>query len=82
MGVNGLTVDYNELKSGMEKVILSRFDHMHLNDIPPFDSISPTSENLAAEIFRICREELIFENGRLVEIQIWETSSDMVRYSE
>jgi 6-pyruvoyltetrahydropterin/6-carboxytetrahydropterin synthase len=81
-GGNGLTVDFMELKSGLGKVILSRFDHVHLNDIPPFDSISPTSENIAAEIFRLCREELPFEGGRLVEIEIWETPTDVVRYRE
>ena len=48
----GLTVDYLELKRGLENVVLPRFDHLHLNDVPPFDTTSPTSENLAAEIFR------------------------------
>ncbi len=78
----GLTVDYLELKTRLEKIVLPRFDHLHLNDVPPFDTISPTSENLAAEIFRMCREELEFEGGRLREVEIWETPKDMVRYGE
>ncbi len=80
--VRGLTVDYLELKARLEKVVLPRFDHLHLNDVPPFDTVSPTSENLAAEIFRMCREELEFEGGRLREVELWETSKDMVRYEE
>ena len=78
----GLTVDYLELKAGMEKVILPRFDHRHLNEVPPFDKVNPTSENIAAEIYRLLREELVFEGGRLSEIELWETRSDMVRYRE
>ncbi len=78
----GLSVDYLVLKAGMEKVILPRFDHRHLNDVPPFDRVNPTSENIAAEIFRLLRDELVFENGRLVEVELWETRSDMVRYRE
>jgi len=78
----GLTIDYLELKAGMDRVILERFDHRHLNDVPPFDKLNPTSENIAAEIFRLLRRELPVENGRLSEIELWETSTDMVRYRE
>ena len=78
----GLTIDYLDLRAGLEKVVLPRFDHLHLNDVPPFDTISPTSENLVAEIFRICSGELSFKGGRLKEIELWETSKDMVRYGE
>ena len=78
----GLTIDYLELKTKLEEVVLPRFDHLHLNDVPPFDKISPTSENLAVEIFRMCREKLEFEGGLLREVELWETSKDMVRYGE
>jgi 6-pyruvoyltetrahydropterin/6-carboxytetrahydropterin synthase len=78
----GLTVDFLELRAGLERVVLPRFDHIHLNDMPLFEDISPTSENIAAAIFRICRDELVFEGGRLVELELWETPRDMVRYAE
>jgi 6-pyruvoyltetrahydropterin/6-carboxytetrahydropterin synthase len=78
----GLTVDYFDLKAGLERVILPKFDHIHLNDLPPFDRISPTSENIAVEIFRICAGELKFDGGRLKEVELWETPKDMVSYAE
>ncbi len=78
----GLTVDYFDLKAGLERIILPRFDHIHLNDLPPFDRVSPTSENIAAEIFRICVNELKFTGGKLKEVELWETPKDMVRYAE
>lgn len=78
----GITADFIELRAGLERVVLPRFDHRHLNEVPPFDRLAPTSENLAAEIFRLCSEELVFEGGRLAEVELWETPADMVRYRE
>jgi len=78
----GLTIDYGDLREAVSEVVLSRFDHRHINDIPPFDEINPTSENIAAEIYRLCKEEVKVEGGRLIEVELWETQRDMVRYSE
>lgn len=77
----GITVDYRELRSQLERVILQRFDHRHLNEVPPFDRINPTSEHLAAEIFRLCKT-LVSMRGVLREIALWESPTDFVRYSE
>jgi 6-pyruvoyltetrahydropterin/6-carboxytetrahydropterin synthase len=78
----GLTIDYRELRTVLERVILLRFDHRHLNDIPPFDAVNPTSENIAAEIFKLCREEARIPLGVLREVELWESPTDMVRYRE
>jgi 6-pyruvoyltetrahydropterin/6-carboxytetrahydropterin synthase len=78
----GLTVDYRELKSRIKQVVLSQLDHRHLNDVPPFDSVNPTSENIAVHIFSLCRERVRFAGGTLREVELWETSTDMVRYRE
>jgi 6-pyruvoyltetrahydropterin/6-carboxytetrahydropterin synthase len=79
---HGLTIDYRELRSLLERVILPRFDHRHLNDVAPFDMVNPTSENIAAEIFRLCGEEISIPGGTLSEVELWESPSDMVRYRE
>jgi 6-pyruvoyltetrahydropterin/6-carboxytetrahydropterin synthase len=78
----GLTVDFLRLKAHLEKVVLTRFDHRHLNEVPPFDRVNPTSENIAAEIFRLLSAEPEPSGGRLAEVELWETPSDMVRYRE
>lgn len=77
----GLTIDYRELRAELERVILPRFDHRHLNDAAPFDRVNPTSENIAAEIFRACRSEISL-GGVLREVELWESPTDMVRYRE
>jgi 6-pyruvoyltetrahydropterin/6-carboxytetrahydropterin synthase len=78
----GIAVDFLELRSKVSDVVLPLLDHRHLNDIEPFDRLNPTSENIAAEIFRILREQIRFEGGRLAMVELWETPTDMVRYSE
>jgi len=45
-----ILLDFQELKSLLRKAI-SKFDHVFLNEVPPFDKISPTGENLARFIF-------------------------------
>jgi len=70
------------LRESLKKVVGSRFDHQQINNISPCDKLNPTSENLAREIFKVCREEVQVEGGRLIEVELWETSRDMVRYRE
>jgi 6-pyruvoyltetrahydropterin/6-carboxytetrahydropterin synthase len=79
---DGLTVDYRTLRAALEEVVLRRLDHRHLNDVPPFDRVNPTSERIAAHIYELCRDEIRFESGRLSEVELWETPGDMVRYRE
>lgn len=79
---HGIAVDFLELRSRVSEVVLPLLDHRHLNDIPPFDRLNPTSENIAAEIFRILREQVRFDGGGLTMVELWETPTDMVRYSE
>jgi 6-pyruvoyltetrahydropterin/6-carboxytetrahydropterin synthase len=41
----GMVMDFREVK-GLLGGILEELDHKYLNDVPPFDSKNPTTENL------------------------------------
>ena len=82
LGNDGLTVDFLDLRQLLEGAILPRFDHRHLNELDCFEDLDPTSERIAAEIYRVLAEEVRFDGGRLVEVEVWETPVDMVRYRE
>jgi 6-pyruvoyltetrahydropterin/6-carboxytetrahydropterin synthase len=75
----GLAYDFTELKRHLGEV-LARFDHASLNDVPPFDKINPSSENIAMTIY----DEL---NGRfsggvtLATVEVWESPESRVSYS-
>jgi len=45
----GMVVDFRDVKAALAGV-LADLDHRHLNDVPPFDTINPTTENLCRHI--------------------------------
>ena len=50
----GIAVDFAELKAATRS-ILSSLDHTLLNDLPPFSSCNPSSENIARWLYeQIC----------------------------
>lgn len=71
----GLAYDFTVLKRQLRE-ILARFDHTCLNDVPPFDRINPSSENIAATIHEEFqnREPLVFS------VQVCESADSCVTY--
>lgn len=49
LNAEGLLVDFGDLKRVL-KTVLEELDHRLLNEVPPFDTINPTSELLARHI--------------------------------
>jgi 6-pyruvoyltetrahydropterin/6-carboxytetrahydropterin synthase len=75
----GLAYDFVELKRHLGEV-LTRFDHTSLNDIPPFDKINPSSENIAATIYDQLKGR--FSGGvSLSSVEVWESPESRVAYS-
>ena len=67
----GMLLDFGILKK-LLKQCLDRLDHRFLNETPPFDSINPTSENLARHLFGELGREL--PDGIVVhDITVWES---------
>ncbi len=51
--VTGMVFDLKELKEVLNREVVDPMDHRHLNhEVPPFDKVVPTAENLAIEIWR------------------------------
>jgi len=79
--VTGMVVDLKLVKSILEREVVEPMDHRHLNhEVPPFDRVVPTTENLAVEIWR--RLEPRFSGGaaRLKAIRLYETNDLFVDY--
>jgi 6-pyruvoyltetrahydropterin/6-carboxytetrahydropterin synthase len=80
--VTGMVMDLKELKAVLEEKVLDCYDHRFLNyEVPPFDRVVPTAENIAADIWR--RIDPCLSNGRarLDRVRVWETSDYSVDYS-
>lgn len=79
--VTGMVVDLKEVKAVLEQEVVGPMDHRHLNaEVPPFDRVVPTTENLAVEIWR--RLEPRFQAGpaRLKSVRLYETGDLFVEY--
>ncbi len=81
-GVNdiGIAYDFTELKRHLGD-ILSRFDHTCLNDMPPFDEINPSSENIASTIYDELKPKLAGAPVSISCVEVWESPQSGVAYS-
>ena len=81
----GLLCDFVEVKRLMQGII-DRLDHRFMNEIPPFDVLNPSAENLARyfyqELERGLREKPPAVPVRVGEVQIWETDTTTATYRE
>ena len=51
--VSGFVVDLKDLKTVLEREVVSVYDHRHLNlEVPEFKSANPTTENIAIAIWK------------------------------
>ncbi len=76
----GIAYDFVELKQHLG-AILSRFDHTCLNDVPPFDKVNPSSENLATTIYDELQPKLAGAPISLSCVEVWESPHSGVAYS-
>jgi len=75
----GLAVDYKVLKHEL-RAALKHWDHYNLNDVPPFDKLNPSSENVARVLYEEMSRRL--DNARLhvSRIVIGETCTARATY--
>ena len=76
----GLAFDFTVLKRHLAEVI-SRFDHTSLNDVPPFDEINPSSENIATTIYNELQPRLTGDPVSLWCVEVWESPTTGVTYT-
>jgi len=76
----GLAYDFTNLKRHLN-AILERFDHTCLNDVPPFDKINPSAENIAATIYNELKEKLAADPITITCVEAWEAPEQGVAYS-
>ena len=76
----GIAYDFADLKKHVREII-GRFDHVCLNDIPPFDKINPSSENIASTIYNELKPKLAGSPVSLSVVEVWESPQSGVIYS-
>ena len=81
VGKSGMLVDFTDLKRILKEV-LSKFDHGYLNDIPPFDKINPTAENIAKHIYHKVKLQITNYKLQINKVTVWETEKNCATYYE
>jgi 6-pyruvoyltetrahydropterin/6-carboxytetrahydropterin synthase len=62
----GMVVDFRKLKEVTDRALVP-LDHTYLNDVPPFDGINPTAENIARYLLDAVSKEIPVTRVRVFE---------------
>ncbi len=76
---SGMVLDFHDLDRIMNEA-LEPFEHQHLNDVPPFDTLNPSAENLAQIIFQRVGERLTVPNIQVYACDVWENDLSRARF--
>ncbi len=74
----GLLMDFGELKKLMNQA-LDRLDHHHLNEVPPFDQINPSSEYISRHLYQEIASGLP-DHVCMLRVSAWESDDSRATY--
>jgi len=77
----GIAIDFKELKKISDEVV-SELDHTFINEIPPFNQINPSSENIAKWIYLNLKSKLEKIPVKLFSVTVWESDNAGATYFE
>jgi 6-pyruvoyltetrahydropterin/6-carboxytetrahydropterin synthase len=79
--VTGMVLDLKELKEILTHEVVEPYDHRFLNyEVPPFDQVVPTTENIARDIWRRLEPRLNDARKTLHAVRVYETPDLYVDY--
>ncbi len=79
--VTGMVLDLKRLKDILNRQVVEPYDHRFLNyEVPPFDRVVPTAENIAIDIWRRIERPLADAGHRLHAVRVYETDDLYVDY--
>jgi len=76
----GLAYDFTDIKKYLREII-ARFDHFNLNEVPPFDKINPSTENIATTIYDELKPKLAGTKVSLDSVEVWESPEQGAAYT-
>jgi 6-pyruvoyltetrahydropterin/6-carboxytetrahydropterin synthase len=75
---NGMLADFGAVKEALGEA-LERYDHYCLNDLPDFEGLPPSTENVARRIGEaLVRRD--FGRARVHRVEVWETPIQAATY--
>ncbi|MFQ5449979.1 MAG: 6-pyruvoyl tetrahydropterin synthase family protein [Nitrospinaceae bacterium] len=77
----GVGMDFMKLKEQVE-AILARLDYQNINEVPPFDQLNPSAENIARWLFQELSAEVNAGTIRVKRVEIREMDDCGAAYFE
>ena len=77
----GMVMDFRDLKANT-KLLIDKFDHQYLNEIPPFTEINPTTENIAKYLYDELSKTINTELIKVSMVEIWESPTCSASYTK
>ncbi|MCG6877987.1 MAG: 6-carboxytetrahydropterin synthase QueD [Deltaproteobacteria bacterium] len=68
----GIGIDFRDIKKSVKNVLKS-LDHFNLNDLPAFQNMNPTSENIARFLYRELGLQLNSDTVTVSKVKVSET---------
>ncbi len=75
----GMVCNLADLDAFVQREVLEVFDHEHLNALPQFEGMVPTTENLARVVYDLIASR--FKQAQVEKIRIEETSLNSFEYA-
>lgn len=77
----GAPTSTEQMDAVVERVVLKRWDHTHLNiDTPDFKELNPSVENIAAVCHGLLERPLKESGAELARVRVWETEKTSATY--
>ena len=77
----GVGIDFVVLKKKVD-AILSKLDYHNINEVPPFDKLNPSAENIAKWLFDELNVDIKTETTRVKRVEIREMDECGAAYYE
>ena len=77
----GLGIDFKILKKETN-VLLKTLDHKYLNELPPFNELSPSSENIARYLYGELTKIFGSDKVKVEMVTVWESDFAAASYYE
>lgn len=74
----GMVIDFSDLKSIVNKLVVDPLDHQCLNELLPY---RPTAENMANHFFEVLESVLKGFDVDLVRVRLWESADSYAEVS-
>jgi 6-pyruvoyltetrahydropterin/6-carboxytetrahydropterin synthase len=75
----GLLMDFVDLRAAL-KATAEKLDHRFMNDIPPFDQLNPSAENLARYFAESIDPQVQRQGAHISSVTVWETDTTSATY--